>query len=269
MKDNKILAKYMISDGLTEMAANAVELVVDNNTGIAYACYLSSETTLGESTALVKIAKFNILQPTNVTWAVIFDRNLDFNGNDLLECNVLELNDKTLRVYCVNKVTWKYYFKDVDKKTLKASELKELKFKANDNAPVLNYDYQTINNEVILKNNGTPFSELQLTSPIIKVDGVYYTTSCGGANKDHTLFLKSNDGEVWTIKSVIPRGSNYEAILNYHGGRFWIMCRRGEEEPTNNKAKNLIYSYDGITWQTSNLELCLSETRPYLFNYQG
>lgn len=59
----KIGDHYMISDGLTDMAANAVEVVVDDNTGIAYACYLASETSLGESSALVKMAKFNILQP--------------------------------------------------------------------------------------------------------------------------------------------------------------------------------------------------------------
>ena len=36
----------MINDGLTETAANAVVVVVDKNTGIAYAVYLSSETSI-------------------------------------------------------------------------------------------------------------------------------------------------------------------------------------------------------------------------------
>ena len=269
MNNKKIGTHYMINNGLTEVAANAVELVVDNNTGIAYACYLSSESELGESTALVKIAKFNILQPTNVTWAVIFDRNIDFNGDKLLECNLIELSETTLRVYCVNQITWKYYFKDVDKKTLKAGKLKELKFKPNEGAPVLNYDCQTINDEYLLKVGKMPFTQVQLTSPIVKVDGVYYTTSCGGDNKDSTLFLHSLDGETWTVKSVIDGGSNYEAMLCYNGGRFWVMKRRGEEAPTKKKKNHLVYSYDGITWHTSNLKFCASETRPYLFNYQG
>ena len=38
---NKIDTRFVINNGLKEMAANAVELVVDEKTGIAYAVYLS------------------------------------------------------------------------------------------------------------------------------------------------------------------------------------------------------------------------------------
>ena len=266
--DKKIGQHFMINDGLTEMAANAVELVVDKNTGIAYACYLSSETALGESTSLVKIAKFNIMQPTNVVWATIYDKNVDFNGDLLLECNLIELSATTLRVYCVNMITWKYYFKDVDKKTLKAGELKELKFKTSEDSEVLNYDRDTIN-EYFKTLGGDLFTNLQLTSPIVKIGDTFYTTSCGGECQDKTLFLKSTDGEVWTIKSIIPFGSNYEAVLCYHDNKFFVMLRGGERQPTGNKKEHLIYSEDGINWVKTNLALECSETRPYLFNYQG
>ena len=36
------------NNGLTEMAANAVEPVVDDRTGVAYAVYLSNKTSSGE-----------------------------------------------------------------------------------------------------------------------------------------------------------------------------------------------------------------------------
>lgn len=71
---------FMINNGLIEMAANAVEFVVDENTGIAYAVYLSSETSFGESGELVNLAKFNILQPTNAEWVTVFNRETDFGG---------------------------------------------------------------------------------------------------------------------------------------------------------------------------------------------
>lgn len=40
---NKIDTRFVINNGLKEMAANAVELVVDDKTGIAYAVYSSGE----------------------------------------------------------------------------------------------------------------------------------------------------------------------------------------------------------------------------------
>lgn len=266
--DKKIGLHYMINDGLTEMAANAVELVVDKRTSISYACYLSSETALGESTSLVKIAKFNILQPTNVVWATIFDKNVDFNGDKLLECNLIELNETTLRVYCVNMITWEYFYKDVDKKTLKAGELRKLYLKINDNAQPVHYTMNNIN-DYFKTLGGDVFTNLQITSPIVKVNGVYYTTSCGGECQDKTLFLKSTDGETWTILSVIPFGSNYEAVTAYHDNKFYVMLRRGESKPTGIKKQHLIYSSDGINWVKADLALECSETRPYLFNYQG
>ena len=79
-ENNNIRCHYMINNGLKEMAANAVELVVDEMPGIAYAVYLSSETSIGESSELVNLAKFNILQPTNVEWITVFNKstgNLD------------------------------------------------------------------------------------------------------------------------------------------------------------------------------------------------
>ena len=114
---NKIDTRFVINNGLKEMAANAVELVVDEKTGIAYAVYLSSETSIGESSELVNLVKFNILQPTNAEWVTVFDRALDFGGASLSECNIIDLNAETIRVFAVNLKTLKYYYKDVDKKT--------------------------------------------------------------------------------------------------------------------------------------------------------
>lgn len=52
----KLGAHFMINNGLKERAANAVELTVDEATGLAYAVYLSSETSFGESNELVNPA---------------------------------------------------------------------------------------------------------------------------------------------------------------------------------------------------------------------
>ena len=113
----------MINNGLDELAANAVELVVDERTAMAFAVYLSSKTAFGESNELVNLAKFNILQPTNVNWVTVFDKTADFGGAPLSECNIIELDGETLRVYAVNLKNLKYYFKDVDKRTLSVGEL--------------------------------------------------------------------------------------------------------------------------------------------------
>ena len=126
---NKIGQHFMINNGLDELAANAVELVVDERTAIVFAVYLSSKTAFGESNELVNLAKFNILQPTNVNWVTVFDKNADFGGAPLSECNIIELNRETLRVYAVNLKNLKYYFKDVDKRTLSVGELCEVKFR--------------------------------------------------------------------------------------------------------------------------------------------
>ena len=126
---NEIGTHVMINNGLSEMAANAVELVVDDKTGIAYAVYLSSETTFGESSELVNLAKFNILQPTHVEWITVFDRKLDFGGALLSECNIIDLDAQTIRVFAVNLKTLRYCYKDVNKKTLIEGEMKEVKFK--------------------------------------------------------------------------------------------------------------------------------------------
>ena len=94
--------RFMINNSLKEMAANAVEVVVDERTGIAYAVYLSSEGAFGESSELVNLVKFNILQPTNAEWVTVFDRVLDFGGASLSECNIIDLDAETIRVFVVN-----------------------------------------------------------------------------------------------------------------------------------------------------------------------
>ncbi|MBQ2915876.1 MAG: hypothetical protein IJE51_03715 [Clostridia bacterium] len=62
---------------------------------------------------------------------------------------------------------------------------------------------------------------------------------------------------------------NYEAMLAYHDNKFWVICRNGAITVTDEKQQNLLFSEDGIVWKQSNLELITSDTRPYLFNYQG
>jgi hypothetical protein len=62
---------------------------------------------------------------------------------------------------------------------------------------------------------------------------------------------------------------NYEAMLGYYDNKFWVMCRNGNEVVNGEKQQNLLYSEDGITWKQSTLSLETSDTRPYLFNYQG
>ena len=107
---NEIGAHVMINNGLSEISANAVEQVVDDRTGIAYAVYLSSETSFGESSELVNLAKFNILQPTHAEWITVFDRTLDFGGAILSECNIIDLDSETVRVFAVNLKKLRYYY---------------------------------------------------------------------------------------------------------------------------------------------------------------
>lgn len=259
---------YMINDGLVDMAANAVELVVDDKTGIAYACYLSSETTLGESSSLVKVAKFNILQPTNIKWVTVFDKEKDFSNHNLSECNIINLNDSIIRVFAVDLQTQQYYYKDVNKKTLTVSNIKEVKLKLNDDSEEVNFNTTNIN-EIIHTNQGQQFNYLQFTSKIIKVDNYYYTTVCGGNAKTNFLFMKSHDGSVWEFCSLVKQNVSYEAMLEYYDGKFWVMCRNGNTVPSNEKQQNLLYSEDGYTWIQSDLSLETSDTRPYLFTYQG
>ena len=258
---------YMINNGLTDMAANAVELVVDSK-GIAYACYLCSETALGEATAMVKIAKFNILQPTNIEWITVFDRSIDFGGQPLLECNIIDLNSTTVRVFAVNKSNWKYYYKDVNKKTNALGELKEVKFKSSESSDAVEFSKTTVN-QYISSIGGKTFAELQTTTKMVYVDGYFYTTAVGGGGTENVLFLKSTNGDTWTLQSTINHTTNYEAMLEYYDGKFWVMCRNGGTNPSSSKQKNLLYSEDGITWTQTNLALETSDTRPYLFKYQG
>jgi len=147
---NKIDNRVVINNGLKEKAANAVEMVVDEKTGIAYAVYLSSENSFGESSELVNLARFNILQPMNVEWITIFDRTLDFNGFSLSECNIIDLNYETIRVFAVNLKNLAYYYKDVNKKTLTVGEMKEVKFKHSLTADAVTFDKDNINNYIRL-----------------------------------------------------------------------------------------------------------------------
>jgi hypothetical protein len=259
---------YMISNGIKEMAANAVEMVVDDNTGIVYAVYLASESSLGESSALVKMAKFNILQPTKVEYVEVFNKTTDFSGSPLSECNIIELNSNTVRVFAVNKSNWTYYYKDVNKKDLSVGKLKEVKFKSDDNAQPLLFSKANINS-YLSTIGGTAFNELQATTKIIKVDSYFYTTVCGGNNTNNILFMKSADGESWTVESVLKANANYEAMLSYHDSKFWVMCRQGTQTVSDRTYQNLWYSADGKSWSNSNLALKTSDTRPYLFNYDG
>lgn len=123
--------------------------------------------------------------------------------------------------------------------------------------------------EHILSLGGQKFSYLQFTTAIVKVDGYFYTTVCGGNKIGNFLFMKSEDGELWTFVSMVKHMVNYEAMLAYHDRKFWVMCRNGDEEITSKKQRNLLYSEDGIAWKQSTLLLETSDTRPYLFVYQG
>ncbi len=257
-----------INNCLREMAANAVELAVDERTGIAYAVYLSSETALGESSELVNLAKFNILQPTNVQWATVFCAADEFGGERLSECNVIDLDAETVRVFVVNMGNYVYYYKDVDKKTLAVGKLHEVQFKSCDGAEAMCFSKDTINAH-IASLGGEQFTHLQFTSAIVNVDGIYYTTACGGNAIGNFMFMKSTDGACWTFVSLVSHKVNYEAMLAYHEGMFWVMCRCGAVTQTEEKQRNLLYSKDGITWTLSNLSLVTSDTRPYLFPYQG
>ena len=266
--EKKITSRYMINNGLSEMAANAVEFVVDEKSAICYAVYLSSETSFGESSELVNLAKFNIMQPTNAEWITVFSRDLDFFGHSLSECNIIDLDAKTLRVFAVDIVTNKYYFKDVDKKTLKVRELKEVKFKASEENEARPFTKDTVN-ALISNLGGDLFTYLQFTTEILKLDGVYYANACGGNAIKNFIFMKSLDGETWTFVSLVKHTVNYEAMLAYHDNKFFVMCRNGETAVSEKRQENLLYSSDGINWIQTNLSLETSDTRPYLFNYQG
>ena len=258
---------YMINDGLNEMAANAVEVVVDKNTGIAYAVYLSSETSIGESSELVKLAKFNIMQPTNVQWVTVFNKDADFSGHVLSECNILELDDSYVRVFAIDRVTSTYYYKDVKKKSLEVSMMNEVKFKSSENSEAVSLNMQNVKDYVVSQNS-EPMKSLNMITEIIKVDDCFYSILCGHVS-ECSLLVKSADGAIWTVQSLIRHKVNFEAMLAYHDSKFWVMCRNGSEKETTETQQNLLYSEDGINWTQSNLSLTVSDTRPWLFNYQG
>ena len=267
---NKLGAHYMVSDGLNDMAANGVIHTIDKKTSICYAVYLASEDKLGESDQLVKVSKFNVLQPTNAEWVTVFDKDKDFGGAKLSEASILNLNFDYVRVFAINLENLKYYYKDVNKKTLEVGELKEVKYKGSNvkNEPVVNLSKDDVNAH-ISDLGGTQFGHLQFGSNIVEVNRYFYATLCGGNNMNNIIFMESPDGETWTFLSMIEHKVNYEAVLSYHSDKFWIYCRNGFTEPSTQTNTNLLYSKDGKTWTESNLALTTSDTRPYLFTYQG
>lgn len=258
---------YMINNGLKELAANAVEIVVDARSAIAYCVYLSSENVYGESSELVNLAKFNILQPTNVEWITVFDNAKDFGGSRLSECNLIDLDSDTIRVFALDMGSYCYFYKDIHKKTLKVGALEKVMYQPFENAPCVAFSRTDINAH-INDLGGQAFSHLQFTSSILKVDGWFYTSICGGNAIDNFLFARSRDGQTWTFLSMVKHLVNYEAMLAYHDRKFWVMCRSGATAPTEDTQRNLMYSDDGISWKESNLQLTTSDTRPYLFCYQ-
>ncbi len=267
MENTQFKNRVMINDGLREMAANAVEIFVDNATGRVYATYLSSDKSIGESSQLIKLAKFPVLQPTNVEWVTVFSDEDDFSGHCLSECNLIELNTETLRVFAVDVATWTYYYKDVDKKTFKVGDIHPVYFKFHDEAAPVALSLENVNTFLKEKGFGL-FESLNMTSSMTKVDGHYYSVLCGG-NTNGPVFVKTEDGDTWTCNSVIPHRANYEAMLCYHNGKFWVFCRDAFTEETEETRQNLLYSEDGVNWTQSTLALTPSDTRPYLFTYQG
>ncbi len=260
---------YMVNNGLADLAANGAVTVVDKSTAIAYSTYLASEDKLGESDQLVKLTKFNVLQPANATWVTVFDRDKDFDGQRLSESTVVSLDSNYLRVYAVNMVDYKYYYKDVNKKTLEVGELKELKFKTSlDSEPIV-FSMDNINGYLSSQGHQA-FKHLMLGSSIVTVDGKFYANFCGGEGMDNFMFMESTDCETWNCVSVVKHKVNYEAVLTYHDNKFWTYCRNGFTRPTTETRENLLYSEDGgKTWKQSNLALTSSDTRPALFIYQG
>ena len=267
MNNSKMGNHFMINDGLNEMAANAVEYAVDRITGIVYAVYLTSDAEMGESNKLVKIAKFNIMQPTNIEWVTVFDREIDFSGHRLSECNIIELNDSIVRVYAIDLETRVYYYKDVEKKGLNVGPLHGVKFKEGEHSQSVGLSLANVNT-FITSMGAVPFKTLTMTTGIIKLDGYYYSILCS-ENTQSILFVKSLDGETWTCQSIINHKANHETMLAYHDSKFWVICRNGYTKETTETKQNLMYSEDGINWKQSNLALTTSDTRPYLFTYQG
>ena len=264
----RIDSHYMINDGLHEMAANGVQFVADKNTGIAYAVYLSSDNAIGESDQLIKIAKFNIMQPTNIEWITVFDSEVDFSGKCLSECYIVDLNNTVVRVFALDMGKNTYYYKDVEKKSLSVGAINEVKVKFDENAEAVSLNLENVNALLTLNGISTvPYCNM--SSSFVKVDESYYGIICG-ENIESPLFVKSSDGgAVWTFQSVIPHRVNYEATLCYHNSRFWVIFRDGFTKETEETSQPLMYSDDGIIWTQSNLFLTVSDTRPWLFNYQG
>ena len=269
INSKKIGTHYMVNDGLTDMAANGVVQVVDDKTAICYAIYLASDQKLGESDQLVKLAKFSVMQPTNVHWVTVFDRDIDFGGDNLSEGSIIDLNNDYVRVYAINMVNYVYYYKDVNKKTLEVGELKELKFRTPDSSEKTTFTKDNIN-AYLRSINCQEFGHLMFASNIISVNGFYYANFGGGVNMTNYIFARSADGETWNFISIVKHDYSYEVMLAYHDNKFWAFCRNGFVNPSTETRENLLYSADnGKTWTQSNLALTASDTRPFLFNYQG
>ncbi|MBO7214297.1 MAG: exo-alpha-sialidase, partial [Clostridia bacterium] len=263
---------FMISNGLVDLAASDSHTIVDSRTGVAYTAYLASEEKYGESSTILKVAKYNILAPTNAEWVTVFHYIDDFGGSHISTCNILDLNFDTIRVIVINKGDGTYYYKDVDKKSFAVGEKKELKYKKSKVKGEVAVTMSTDNvNAHITDMGGEAFAYLQISSDIICVNRYYYATVSGGAPKAaNFMFVESPDGETWYFVSLIKHRVSYEAMLTYHENKFWIFCRDGSENPTTETYQNLLYSKDeGKTWTLSNLAFTVSDTRPYIFTYQN
>ncbi len=269
--DSKAIGtSFMISNGLVDIAANDQHTVVDSVTSIAYTVYLASETKYGEGSDLIKLAKYDILQPTNADWVTVFDKDVDFDGVKMTTCNLIDLDKETIRVFITNQVDYKYYYRDVNKKTFELGAVKEVKYKKAYKSEPVTMDKENINAH-IKELGGQEFEFIQFSSEIINVDRTFYTAVSGGATGiKNFLFMKSTDGETWSFVSMANCTVSYEAMLVYHDYKFYVMCRNGGTHPGDETQQNLYYSEDnGKTWKQSNLALNTSDTRPFLFNYQG
>ena len=262
---------FIVNNAMVDTAASDSHTIVDDKTGIAYTAYLASEGTYGESSEILKVAKYSIMQPTNVQWLTVFDYEKDFGGAHISTCNVLDLDTNTIRLLVLNKENNIYYYKDVDKKTFTVGEMGEVKYRRSslkqDGPVTMSVDNV---NAHILDLGGEAFNYVQISSDILKIDGYFYATISGGkANSANFLFAESPDGITWKFVSLIKHRVSYEAMLAHHDNKFWIFCRDGATNPTTETYQNLLYSSDnGKTWTLSNLALTVSDTRPYIFEYQ-
>jgi len=261
---------YIINNAIVDLAASDSHTIVDKKSARAYTVYMASENKLGEGSELCKVAVYNTMQPTNVEWITAFDFEEDFGGLKITTCNIADIDSSTVRVYIGVHGENKYYYKDLNKQTLKIGEKKEVKYKSAYKSPAVNMTVDNVNAH-IRELGGDEFNYVQMSSDMIKVDGTLYVAVAGGkALCQNFLFMESGDGITWSFVSMGKHAVSYEPMITYHDDKFWVMCRTGGTAPSNNTQQDLMYSEDmGKTWKQSNLALETSDTRPYIFTYQN